>query len=286
MITPLDISVLAALAKYYCLCRPQLQTLCFPEHRDSRSLRNRLSKLRKGGYVAKTKCLVPYRGGSTGCPVWYLTRQAAELLREYYDDETYLSLNTRPPRESLLFHWLAIGDTHIAIDQAIEGHKDQVSLACWTNEWEVVNKAAARASQYCLHTVFQENPPLSCSPDAGFLLGYGGQQMVFYLEQDRNTSGVRSIAASKTKGYAEQEARNGHRRHFPDTTLDRFRVLMVTTHHGRRKALQKAIKNKPGSDLWLFACQHELTSEHFPFGNVFYDCNDESGPLIRKKLET
>ena len=283
MITPLDIAVLAALARYYCLCRPQLQTLCFPTHSDGRALRNRLAKLRQGGYVTKTRSLIPYRGGSSGCPVWYLTREAAELLREYFDDESYLALNTRPPRDSLLFHWLAIGDTHIALDKAVDAHQGDVSLTKWTNEWEVVNKDAARAGQFCLHTVFRENPPLSCSPDAAWLLGYGEHQIVFYLEQDRNTSGVRSIAASKTNGYAELAQRNGHRTHFPETTLDRFRVLMVTTHHGRRKALAQAIKGKERADLWLFACQDDLTAESFPFGDVFYDCHGTAGPLIRKQ---
>ena len=282
MITSLDISVLATLARYYCLCRPQLQTLCFPDHTDSRSLRNRLDKLRKGGYTSKTKCLIPYRGGSAGCPVWYLTRNAAEVLAEYYDDETYLALNTRPPRETILFHWLAINDTHIAIEQATTAHTD-VSLTDWTNEWEVVNKDAARAAQYSLQTVFRQTPPLSCSPDAGWLLGYGEHQIVFYLEQDRNTSGVKQIAASKCKGYAELANRNGHRKHFAATTLDRFRVLMVTTHHGRRKALARAIKGAERSDLWLFVCQDELTADNFPFGDVFYDCEGNAGPLIRKR---
>lgn len=285
MITSLDMSVLATLATYYCLCRPQLQLLCFPEHRDSRSLRNRLNKLMRGGFIAKTKCLIPYRGGSTGCPVWYLTSKGAELLVEFYDDEKYLALNTKPPRESILFHWLAIGDTHIAIAKAVAMHTG-LSLVRWVNEWEVVNKDALRAGQFYLHSVFQENPPLSCSPDFGLLLGYGGHRIVLYGEEDRNTSGARSIAASKSRGYAELARRNWHReRHFPDTTLDRFRVLMVTTHHGRRKAIQRAMENVERNDLWLFVCKEDLTPENFPFGDVFYDVTGTPGPLVRKRTD-
>lgn len=283
MITPLDIKVLVALANYYCLCRPQLQMLLFPTHADGRALRARLDKLRRAGLLSKTKSLIPYRGGSSGCPVYFLTRKAAEFLSEHFDDETYLSLNTRTPSETRLFHWLAIGDTHIAIEKAMEQCGDEVSVSQWTNEWEILNKDSAQASQYSLHTVFQKDPPLSCSPDAGFLLGYGDQKIVYYLEQDRNTSGVRSIAASKTKGYAQLAYRGQFKQHFPDTTLERFRVLMVTTHHGRRKALARAIKGCERSDLWLFAVEEDLAPENFPFGDVFYDCNGTAGPLIKKR---
>lgn len=145
-------------------------------------------------------------------------------------------INTRPPRTDILFHWLAIGDTHIAIQRATEQHAD-TTLVRWINEWELIDKESGTQSKHYLHTVFRKEPtPLSCSPDAGWLLGYREHRIVCYLEQDRNTSGVRSIAASKTNGYAELARVMGHKKHFPETTLDRFRVVLVTTHHGRRKA--------------------------------------------------
>lgn len=284
MITPLDIAVLGALAKYYCLCRPQLQTLCFEHHKDGRALRARLMKLRTGGFAQRTQSLVPYRGGASGTPVWYLTRAGAELLCEWHDDPRYLALNTRAPRPDVLFHWLAIGDTRIAIERAVRVN-NEVTLGRWINEWEVLDKEGGIASpRFYLQTVFRGPPnPLSCSPDAGFVIEYADHHVVWYLEQDRNTSGVRQIAASKTKGYAELARTLGHRKHFPETTLDRFGVLLVTTHSGRRSALQRALKNEEGADLWLLACQDDLTAQNFPFGEVFHDCHGVAGPLVRRR---
>ena len=103
------------------------------------------------------------------------------------------------------------------------------------------------------HTQFQETPPLSCSPDAGFALSLNGHTKAFYLEQDRATSSPRQIAARKHRGYAEMQVQQPHRVHFPESNLDRFSVLCVTTSRARRDELAKALGKKPATDNWLFA---------------------------------
>ena len=54
-----------------------------------------------------------------------------------------------------------------------------------------------------------------CVPDAAFLLSFKGASKVYYLEQDRATSGAQQIANSKTAGYAAMAENRLHRRHFP-----------------------------------------------------------------------
>ena len=50
------------------------------------------------------------------------------------------------------------------------------------------DETASESEHFSLHTVFREGPdPLSCSPDAGFLLNCRGYKRVIYLEQDRGT---------------------------------------------------------------------------------------------------
>ena len=115
------------------------------------------------------------------------------------------------------------------------------------------------------------------------MLELRGHRKVFYLEQDRATSGVRQIAAAKTPGYAELAARQVHRKHFPETTLPSFSVLFITTHPNRRDAAAKAIAKMKGADLWLFISQTDLKPETFLFSPITYNCNGEVGPLVRSQ---
>ncbi len=201
----------------------------------------------------------------------------------WFDDERYLAVNTRTPRKDLIFHWLAISEVHWIVAEAVARQK-VVSLAGWYNEWETINKGDAEGDRYFLHTQLQEHPPLSCSPDAAFLLSVAGYRKVFYVEVDRGTSGIRQVAASKTPGYAELFRRGLHRRHFPEATLDRFSVLCITTDHRRRDALAKAVSKRTDHepDLWLFIDQTEITPETFLHGRITYNCAGEPGALVKK----
>jgi len=284
MITQNDISVLVVLASYYVLCRPQIQRLCFGSHFSGRGTRKRLAKLLREGLIHKHRTFIPFGGSSTGCPVYWLSRQGAELLCSYFDDETYLACNTRRPRADLLFHWLAIGETHIAIEHAVSADPT-VELVAWINEWETVNKTDSFSQHFYLHTVLSESPPLSCSPDAGFVLDVAGHRKVFYLEQDRNTGAAKSVAARKAPGFAELASRGLHLRHFPCATVDTFTVLAVTTDRGRRNRLASAIEGRPGANLWLFVSQDELTPERLLYDPITYNSKREAGPLLSRPVD-
>ena len=93
------------------------------------------------------------------------------------------------------------------------------------HEWDVINpEESSPERRFRLYTLLRESPRLICAPDSAFMLSVGPHRKAFYLEQDRNTSGVRQIAASKTPGYAALAERQLHRQHFPETTLDTFSV--------------------------------------------------------------
>src|SRR5262249_10419336 len=132
-----------------------------------------------------------------------------------------------------------------------------------------------------LYLLLRENPRLVCAPDAAFLLAVAGHRKAFYLEQDRNTSGVRQIAASKTQGYAVMAQQQLHRRHFPESTIPTFSVLMIAPTDRRRDALRKAIFGKPGAELWKFAAVPDLSPEQFLFDPIFFPCEGEPKPLVK-----
>lgn len=285
MITENDIAVLKALSIYYVLTRAQIQGLCNGHHSQGRSTRKRLAKLVDARYVNKHRTLIPYGTSDNGCPIYYLSELGAELLAAYFDDPKYLHAVSRRPRADLLFHWVAISETHTRIDAAVDRESD-VAIAIWANEWEVVNKGAAESAHYVLHTVLREAPnPLSCSPDAGFLLDCRGYKRVIYLEQDRGTSSVNQIAAAKTPGYMELHRRAHHRKHFPETSYDDFTVLMITTNPGRRNQLAKAIQGKEGDQLWLFVAQDELTPETLLYEPIYRNVKGEAVALLRRAVD-
>lgn len=275
-----DIRVLKALARFYVLSAPLMKRICFGEHRGTRATRDRVARLKKHGYIFKSAVEVSFGTGNAG-PVYTLTSKGSRLLATWFDDDQYLAINTRPARTDRLYHWLAISETHWQIEQAIAA-QSLVSLDGWVNEWEVINKEGAEAEQISLHTHLRENPPLSCSPDAGFLLTIGDASKVVYLEQDRATTDPRRVAASKVKGYAELYRRQWHQQHFPATTLSRFTVLLVTTDAKQRNAIAKAVSTHTNEEpgLWLFVDRQELMPATFLHEPITYNCQLEAGPLV------
>jgi len=282
MVTDRDIDVLRAVATYYVLARVDIQRLCFPNDRTGRATRRRLQALVTAGLLNRTPTPVFNPQGGTAWPAYFPSKRGLELLAEHLDDERFLAVPSRCPEPYHLLHWLAVTQTHIALDQAIARQK-AVRCEGWLNEWDTVNPQEPQAERrYRLYTLLRENPRLVCVPDAAFLLQVGPHSKVFYLEQDRATVGIRQFVARKTPGYAALAKRGGHKRHFPQATVDSFSVLAVTTTARRRDALRKALRGKAGAELWKFASQADLTPAAFLHGPVFYPCEGDPVPLVKR----
>lgn len=281
MITERDIEILRAIARYYVLSRTLVQSLCFPKDKTGRATRRRLQTLVRSGFIRRCRTPLFNPAGGSSWPVYFPTQFGLKFLAEHLDDVSFLALCTRSPEPLYIHHTLAITTTHIAIDQAISRQKT-VRMEGWVNEWDTVNPDETQPERrYRLYTLLRQNPRLVCVPDAAFLLGVGEHRKTFYLEQDRATTGVRQLAARKTPGYAELFKRNGHKRHFPQATVSGFTVLLIAPTHRRRDSLRKAIKDKPGADLWKFAAQPDLTPESFLHDPVFFPCEGDPVPLVK-----
>ena len=111
-----------------------------------------------------------------------------------------------------------------------------------------------------------------------------GHSKVFYSEEDHATSGVQKNAATKTQGYAVLSEVFGHRRHFPEATVDKFTVLMVAPTARRRDALRKAIREKPGSSLWRFASTEDMQPERLLHEPIWYSCEGDPAPLVKPEV--
>jgi len=282
MITDRDILILAALVRYYVLNRHQIQRLVFPGDPNGRITRRRLQVLVDEHLINRQNVLYCHPS-ATPAPVYFPARKGCELLAEHFDDARYLLTPTAPPLPHHTFHWLAVSDTHIALDEALR-NQEEVLIDGWINEWDVVNKDESRPEKrFQLYTLLEDRPRLVCVPDAAFLLSLKGSSKVFYLEQDRATSGALQIANSKTAGYAAMAERQLHRRHFPNATLDQFTVLMVAPSPKRRDSLRHAIRGKRGAGLWRFAASQDFLPTRLLGDPIYYTCDgDEPKPLLRR----
>lgn len=286
MVTDRDLSILRAIARYYVLNRQQIQRLVFPEDTHGRITRRRLQSLIDADFLSRQPMLVCHPSNGAPAPVYYPSFKGNALLAEMTGDDRFLAIPAQQPTMHHVWHWLAVSETHITFDEAIASQSDEsannVQITEWFNEYDIVNPAeSSPEKRFRLYTLLRSSPRLICAPDAAFLLATRGHSKVFYLEQDRATTGVHQIAASKTQGYSLLAEVNGHRRHFPETTIDTFTVLMVAPNARRRDALRKTIGEKRGASLWRFASQEDMQPEKLLHAPIWYPCDGEPASLVK-----
>lgn len=286
MITERDIQILKSVAEYYVLDRAQIQAIHGkPGETAARHLRQRLHDLRAQGWLNATGIQVGPRSPTHLC--YYPSRKGAQLLAEFFSDEKYLTTTTQCPQQHCLFHWLAISDTHIRINQAI-ALQQEATVARWVNEWDVTNPQESihrPERRFYLYTLLSERPRLICAPDWAMLLSIG-KSKVFYGEEDRASDSAERYINGKVKGYAALADRKLHKKHFPEATIEDFTVLMFSPDRRRRDALRFALRGKAGAHLWRFAAKDELTPENLLTEPVFFPVEGEPGSLTKKKVVT
>lgn len=282
MLTTRDISVLMNLSRYFLLNRKIAQMLCFPTDGEGRITRRRLLALVREGYINRHRMQVINPSDEIPSPVYYLAERGRQFLAEHLKDDTILLKPISITQSGHIFHYLAVTQTHILLDQAAERHSD-IELDSWINEFEIANpQEPDRDQHFSLFSKLRDEPAVVCAPDAAFQLSFQGHRGVFYVEQDRDTSGHQQVARYRHKGYAELLRQRGHRRHFPTTTRNSFNVLLICPSEKRRDALRRAFRDKEESGLWLFASMSDLTVDSFLSAPIFYRSDDQNPrPLVR-----
>lgn len=281
VITPRDMQLFGCLAHYYVLNRMQVQRLCFPEDENGRSTRRRLQVLVAEDFIGRARMQIVDSTGQSA-PAYYPHAKGVQFLAEYRDDPSLLLTPVQSPHPLHLAHWLAISEFHIALDAALAA-QEEVSCPAWLNEWDVANKDESEPEKrFRLYTALRENRRIVCTPDAGFVLKKGQAVRAYYLELDRNTSGVQQIAAQKTPGYAALAKHDLRSRHFPTANVPGFAVLSVSPTRRRRDKLSEAVAEHPCSELWRFAAMEDLTPQTVLSEPVWYDCKRQEMPLVRR----
>lgn len=82
-----------------------------------------------------------------------------------------------------------------------------------------------------------------------------------------------------TPGYRLLAERQLHKKHFPGTEADDFRVLLLAPTPKRRDTVRRAFResgaDEQGIDLWRFASLTEVSPETFLGGDIFYACGTQ-----------
>ena len=282
-ITERILKILAFNATYYTTTRMMIQEACLPSTgKDGCVARKLLNELFHHGLINKTHMLVTNPDNGAAAPVYFPSRKGTELLAQELRDDRWLHACTLAPNWQYLHHWCDIAKFHVALDRAV-ALQQEASVLGFLHEWDVANPGERDpARRYRLFTEISDKPRLVCVPDAAFLLGYCGYKKVYYLEIDRNTSGLRQIAASKTPGYPALADGQLHRRHFPETNVDAISVLSVSPTANRRDALQRAIQPKEGARLWKFLAWTDVRPETLLYEPILRDHEGKAIPLLQR----
>ena len=280
-ILPIYVSILNALAWYYTLTRWQLGNLCCPgKDKSGRRMRGYLQDLLQAHAIQKSNGLVvfPDRNGAP-MPVYSIKPLGVELLEtELKQDFSWVC--TQTPNWQHLHHWVRCSDWHIALDQAIaaqaEGKQD-VQCEAYINEWDLLDANEKEPEKrFRLFKLLRQIPRLVCSPDGGMLMSYRGHFKMYFLELDRNTTGINQLAASKTPGYAMMAEKQVHHQYFPNLEVwKEFSVILVAPSASRRDALRRAIGKKDGAKYWRFICWDDVTPKKLLFESVLWTCDGE-----------
>jgi len=275
------INVLDASARYYALVRPQFQKLHFSDNKHTRYCRQVVNDMVREKLLRKSDKKITYDKIRSGCPVYTPTEKGIELLAEVTGDSSYLAASCQWPRNDRLDHWVSISDIHIKLRTAID-RQAHVGMPVFVNEWNKFREDGR--DEYFLHAMVQNKKPkpITCSPDAAWLLSIEDLEQPFYLETDLGSSAPGQICHRKFKGYDLLHKTDTFRtRHFPNLKYDDFRIVLITTSRYRRDRIATLMKGKEGDHRWRFAAVDDVTEETILYEKIMVDCDLQPHSLVK-----
>lgn len=265
-------NVLRMLRRYKIAKRTQFQSLFFPNDKDGSSTRGALRRLGQQGFL---KCIRP-RENSSAPTIYIPTDAGCSILAAETGDMKHLldcEPNTRACQN--FPHWLTVTDLFLKIDAAIDAQSFIQQPYLWF-EHDVLNFDAPEAElKYKLFTKVTDK--VSCVPDAAseIVVQIGSQTFhrAYYWEKEMGTNPPKRAAAMKAPGFFGLNQSKLFKRHFPDA--QDMRVVAVTPNPGWRDSMRKAMKDKPGADLWLFTAVTDITPATFLHAPIFFTTKDD-----------
>lgn len=279
-VTERDVQLMMLLLDCGFLTTGQIRRELFPTDGDGSQARDRLRKLEAECFAMRRRAEVANPLSSTTMPTWIITEKGICQLALRLDDISLLKRKPPCVRSWQNYaHYVAVADLILHLRRAIAAQK-RVDLLATYFEHTVVNDAddLPPHKRYKLFTSIAEQPrKLVCAPDAAWEFRIGDYRRAYYIELERGTDSPVRVAAKKTPGYHGLFESKKWKSHFPQA--NDFRVLCVAPKPSWRDALRKAVKDKKGAELWMFAAVEELTAD-FLHGLAVYQCEGGPRPLV------
>lgn len=282
-LSPRQLEMLRHYHRYGPTTTAQARHRCFPNDTTGRTTRRGHERLRSVGLIHRHTMEVVNRESGVGLPVHSLTNRGREVLSVDLGSDAYLIAPLTRIQPFHLFHATCVAEVYMRLDDAI-ARQDVVTLDASVREHEVVNvNEPDRSKQFSLFTLFSRKPRLLCQPDMAFALTVRGHRAAFYIEYETSTSGARSVAQRKHKGYTELAKRASHKRHFPGVTVEQPYVLAIGPTAKYRDALARSFRDHRGNELWRFACMPDITPDSFLFEPIWYRVgSSDPYPLVKQ----
>ena len=275
---PRDRDILRLLRRYVYLRTNQIRDALIPHDDDGAITRGRMRKLAAAGLVRRYQPKLVDELGTTP-PVFVLTLKGSSVLVAECNDRTQL-LEVEPKFDDWmsLNHYCGLAAFHLLLDKAI-ADQTAVKLHHLYFEHEVIRPDQSDpAKKYRLYTVVTETPRIVCVPDSAFETEYMGYRRAWYVERETGSDTPARVASKKAKGYAGFQTTQLYRRHFP--LANDFRVLALCPSPAWRDALRREMKDKPGSDAWLFASQTDVRAESILHGPIWSKLDRDGLALV------
>ncbi len=291
-VTDDDVEIVRLLARHRFLRSTHIAALV---GRSLDRVNDRLSRLYHAGYLDRPRAQLDYYPSSGSAPMVYaLADRGARLLIERDGIEFANVEWSRKNREAgrpFIKHQLEIMDFYVALQRAARDrldlrtiHADELVAGFADQRATGRNPFALRARLIAKGVAHD----LAVVPDLAFGLSFrDGSRRCFLVEIDRGTMPIvrsdieQTSFERKMRAYLTAYAAKQHERHFGWKT---FRVLTVTTDHGRAQSMMAALRDLrvpqgPGAGLFLFAAADELRARD-PLSLTWRDGNDRDVRLI------
>ena len=251
-----DMEILKVVNRYRYLRTNQIKRLVFPENRSIQSTRKRLKYLFHNGFLGRIN---PFVAPGAGQPdtAYYLEKSGAEMLTEYFPDETiHLYGKAGRVQYAFLSHALELSEFRMYLEIALKDHP-RVRLSRFIADFEIkrhTQNAIGKNRYKLFHEI--EHPSTRqrfiVYPDALIILKGVGQyehiQKLYFLEIDRGTEGLRRIQ-EKVIGYHLYHTQSIHRKF---GKFKNFKVLFQTTSPKRTQNMRKGLLDMAGNDMvWI-----------------------------------
>jgi hypothetical protein len=294
VVTERVLLILELLRLFKFLTAALIREWCVPTDKDGRITREILAKMLSAGYVKRYKAEVVdplanstapvYVPTVTGCCVLATMRKRMDLL-----------LDCEPPAAwQHLSHYAGVSGFLQRLRASLAKCPD-ARLAALTLEHDLLPGGESENEpdrKYKLYTVVreekrkgtEETKRIVCVPDAMIGVEVGTTRALYYLELERGTDTPSRVAAKKAPGYFGLNETKLFRRHM---AAKRMRVIAACPNAAWRNALAAEMRQKPGSELWLFLALDEFKEAKDPVQEpLLYTCDGkEAIPLVKKAPE-